>query len=262
MGQRFSKQYYPDLPQPRRPHNELQSRPSDREERQTNHYEFKFHHEAVEPQRQDERHPRRHRGDSGNDTSIRALKDRNVNSKTASREAKSRIDKSASTQTTKRTAHGHGRKNHHRPHGDPQYDTENLLLPQDSACDASSPPPFIFNAPATRPNPTRQCPICATTRSVTRFPTHSPTSACKHDASVCRRCLRRWLAAQFETKAWNELKCPMCPSVLLYSDVREFASTDMFKRCVSISSNLHAYFNHNDYNSQTSTLKSRLTKYN
>jgi hypothetical protein len=232
MGQRFSKQYYPDLPQPRRPHSELRSRPSDREERRTNHYEFRVHHEAVEPQHQDERHFRRHRGDPGNDTSSQALKDRYGNPKAVSREAKSIIDKSASTQPSKRTAHGHGRKHHHRrrPHNDPQYDTENLILPQDSACDASDSPPFIFNAPATNPSSIRQCPICASNRSISRFPTRSPTSACTHESSVCRRCLRRWLATQFETKAWNELKCPMCPSVLLYSDVREFASTDMFKR--------------------------------
>ncbi|KAH7405964.1 hypothetical protein DE146DRAFT_429705 [Phaeosphaeria sp. MPI-PUGE-AT-0046c] len=231
MGQRFSKQFYPDLPQPRRRYSELRSRPSQLEQRYSFHHDTKVHDEIAEPYTRHERQsPKRRRSHAYKDTpSSHSLRDGTRDSRTFVGGTKSSVSKPTSNHTNRRTHHDHDHKHHqHRTHGELQHNLAISDQNQDSACYVSDPPPYSSHTPI--PPATQQCPVCASTRSVTHFPTRLPTSACTHEAVVCKRCLRRWLAAQFETKPWNELNCPICPSVLESRDIREFASKEMFQR--------------------------------
>jgi hypothetical protein len=78
----------------------------------------------------------------------------------------------------------------------------------------------------------KECVVCTESRSLHRFPERPPTTACKHDIDVCRKCLRTWLASEFSTKMWNELKCPICPAPMQDRDMWEFAPKDIAKRYV------------------------------
>lgn len=76
----------------------------------------------------------------------------------------------------------------------------------------------------------KDCIICADTRSFHRFPNRPPTTQCKHDIDVCRRCLRTWMQTEFAVKIWDEINCPTCSARMQYEDMREFASKDVFRR--------------------------------
>jgi hypothetical protein len=78
----------------------------------------------------------------------------------------------------------------------------------------------------------KECVVCTEMRSLHRFPERPPTTACKHNIDVCRKCLRTWLASEFSTKMWNELKCPICPAPMQDRDMWEFAPKDIAKRYV------------------------------
>lgn len=234
MGQRFSKQFYPDLLEPRGSHSELRRRPLQREQHWFPHNDRKVDSAGIESYIRDERRsPRKHRSNICIDTlSSRFLRDGTKDTNAVSHEAKSSASKPASNHTSRRLHQDHDHKPHHRnrTHDGRRRDSEISSRPQDGAYYVLDPPPYDSRAHNSNRTSTQQCPICASTRSMTHFPTRSPTSACTHEALVCRRCLRRWLEAQFETKAWNELNCPQCPSILEYRDIREFASKNMFRR--------------------------------
>jgi hypothetical protein len=80
---------------------------------------------------------------------------------------------------------------------------------------------------------TKDCMVCADTRSLHRFPDRTPTDHCAHDVNVCRRCLRAWIQSEFSIKIWNEINCPTCATRMQYEDIHKFASSDVFRRSVS-----------------------------
>jgi hypothetical protein len=77
---------------------------------------------------------------------------------------------------------------------------------------------------------TKECIICADTRSLHRFPDRLPTKDCSHDIDACRRCLRSWIQSEFSTKVWNEINCPICMTRMQIEDIRKFAPDKVFRR--------------------------------
>jgi hypothetical protein len=87
--------------------------------------------------------------------------------------------------------------------------------------------------PESEVNEEKECVVCADTRPLHKFPSRLPTTACKHGIDVCRKCLRTWIASEFDSKTWDEINCPICPARMLYRDMWEFAPKDVVKRYVS-----------------------------
>lgn len=81
-----------------------------------------------------------------------------------------------------------------------------------------------------RSRATKDCMICANTRSLHHFPHRNPTAQCEHETDVCRKCLRTWIASEFKAKMWDEINCPVCSQRLQHEDMRAFAPSDVFRR--------------------------------
>ncbi|KAF1938647.1 hypothetical protein EJ02DRAFT_354090 [Clathrospora elynae] len=77
--------------------------------------------------------------------------------------------------------------------------------------------------------------ICTDTLSLGQFPDRRPTTKCKHDGDICRHCLGTWIASEFGTKIWDEIRCPVCPALMEPADMEEFAPSDIYKRWNDVS---------------------------
>ncbi|KAI1480187.1 hypothetical protein F4774DRAFT_379954 [Daldinia eschscholtzii] len=79
--------------------------------------------------------------------------------------------------------------------------------------------------------PTETCMVCSDEKRVSEMPNRKRiTAACEHDATTCKECVGLWIASSMERTAWDRLKCPECPQLLKYEDVRAFASREIFDR--------------------------------
>lgn len=79
---------------------------------------------------------------------------------------------------------------------------------------------------------TKECIICCEERSLSHFPTLCDGPECEH--SVCSRCWRKHLAAETESKLWNDIKCPECRKVLQDAEIQVLASEKTYMLCVPI----------------------------
>ncbi|KAI0376275.1 hypothetical protein F5Y04DRAFT_286092 [Hypomontagnella monticulosa] len=78
---------------------------------------------------------------------------------------------------------------------------------------------------------TETCIVCSDEKRVSEMPNRRRiTSACEHDSSVCKDCVGQWIASSMERVAWDRLKCPECPQLLKFENVRAFAAKDVFNR--------------------------------
>ncbi|PSN63182.1 hypothetical protein BS50DRAFT_501331 [Corynespora cassiicola Philippines] len=83
--------------------------------------------------------------------------------------------------------------------------------------------------------PTQECLICVESRPVSRFPSRPPTLQCSHPPQVCRPCLRKWIRSEFKSRVWDQLNCPECSSKMQHDDVKEFASSEVFRKYDALS---------------------------
>ncbi|CAK9035654.1 Uncharacterized protein SCF082_LOCUS21384 [Durusdinium trenchii] len=74
---------------------------------------------------------------------------------------------------------------------------------------------------------TRECLVCREDKGVTAFPGRI-TGICRHVRDVCRRCMRRTIQMEIQTKGRAaEAKCPTCSAPLSLADVaRESSKKD------------------------------------
>lgn len=78
-------------------------------------------------------------------------------------------------------------------------------------------------------SPRHECLVCGDTKAVLDFPPTAPSSDCSHRPNTCTDCLESWLASEIDGKgAVPEIKCPECPSLLRYIDLRRWASPETF----------------------------------
>lgn len=80
--------------------------------------------------------------------------------------------------------------------------------------------------------PKQECPICTERQSILHFPQRPITEACAHEASICLGCISRSIIAQMETMMWDQLACPLCPTLLTFADMKAWAKRKDFERQV------------------------------
>ncbi|KAK3335482.1 hypothetical protein B0T19DRAFT_9775 [Cercophora scortea] len=77
--------------------------------------------------------------------------------------------------------------------------------------------------------PTETCSVCMEDKKITELPVRI-TEGCKHPPTICKDCLKQWLASGLETGTFDRLKCPDCPEILKYDDVQRYATKETFSR--------------------------------
>ncbi|RMZ26602.1 hypothetical protein D0859_09341 [Hortaea werneckii] len=75
----------------------------------------------------------------------------------------------------------------------------------------------------------RDCVVCGDTKDPLDFPIDAPTPGCRHPSRLCAQCLQSWVASELDSKGCEGIKCPECPQILQYADVRQAASQETFK---------------------------------
>ncbi len=76
---------------------------------------------------------------------------------------------------------------------------------------------------------TEMCSVCTDDKRVSEMP-RKVTASCVHPATACKECVGQWISSSLETMAWDRLKCPECPQLLRFEDVRAFVSRAIFER--------------------------------
>lgn len=73
------------------------------------------------------------------------------------------------------------------------------------------------------------CTVCTDDKKPTELPVQI-ASGCKHKPTTCRECLGQWIHSSLDTSTWDRLKCPECPELLKFNDVRRYAPIHDFRR--------------------------------
>ncbi|KAI8963299.1 hypothetical protein F5Y11DRAFT_319885 [Daldinia sp. FL1419] len=75
------------------------------------------------------------------------------------------------------------------------------------------------------------CVVCGDEKRVSEMPNRKRiTAACEHDATTCKECVGLWIASSLDRATWDRLKCPECPQLLKFEDVRACVSKAVFDR--------------------------------
>ncbi|KAF2482800.1 hypothetical protein BDY17DRAFT_236396, partial [Neohortaea acidophila] len=80
-----------------------------------------------------------------------------------------------------------------------------------------------------KPPARKDCSTCGRTLSPGSFP-KAATSNCKHKATACKACLKKWITAQLDTVTYDNLACPECPQLLTNQDVKANATKPTYER--------------------------------
>ncbi len=71
--------------------------------------------------------------------------------------------------------------------------------------------------------------VCCDDKRITEMPLRI-TAACRHSPTLCKSCLQHWIQSSLDDLSWDRLKCPECPELLKFEDVKRFAASDVFER--------------------------------
>ncbi|KAI1397276.1 hypothetical protein F4819DRAFT_90970 [Hypoxylon fuscum] len=75
------------------------------------------------------------------------------------------------------------------------------------------------------------CIVCGDEKRVSEMPNRRRiTAACQHDSSMCKECIGQWITSSMDTVTWDRLKCPECPQLLKFANVRAFATREIFEK--------------------------------
>ncbi|GIZ37487.1 hypothetical protein CKM354_000093200 [Cercospora kikuchii] len=85
-----------------------------------------------------------------------------------------------------------------------------------------------FAAEEAERNRPRGCVCCGDDKPPAEFPSRPTTLSCEHENHTCVECMHSWLAAEFETKGTEDLKCPECPCKLDYDDILAHSTPETF----------------------------------
>ncbi|CAJ2512744.1 Uu.00g008630.m01.CDS01 [Anthostomella pinea] len=78
---------------------------------------------------------------------------------------------------------------------------------------------------------TETCAVCSEDKRVSEMPNQMRiTTACEHESATCKECVDQWIASSLDTMTWDRLKCPECPQLLAFDDVRGSATRETFDR--------------------------------
>ncbi|KAI0125875.1 hypothetical protein BJ170DRAFT_451566 [Xylariales sp. AK1849] len=76
---------------------------------------------------------------------------------------------------------------------------------------------------------TESCLVCGDEKRLSEMPRRI-TRSCDHDPNTCKVCVAQWIVSSLDTVTWDRLKCPECPQLLQFQDVKAFASRELFDR--------------------------------
>jgi hypothetical protein len=79
--------------------------------------------------------------------------------------------------------------------------------------------------------PAATCEVCGEDKRQPEMPHHT-TKGCTHMATTCRECLGMWIQSSMGTTEWDRLRCPNCPELLSFQDVKMWAPDPVFARYV------------------------------
>ncbi|CAD0098973.1 unnamed protein product, partial [Aureobasidium mustum] len=76
----------------------------------------------------------------------------------------------------------------------------------------------------------RTCLVCDTKKHYTQFPSQTKVSSHDHGANVCRLCYFSHLEVEIDSKNWDEVACPECPTKLTYQEVESMTNAENFAK--------------------------------
>jgi hypothetical protein len=80
---------------------------------------------------------------------------------------------------------------------------------------------------------TETCIVCGDDKRVSEMPMQI-TKSCEHEPNTCKDCISQWITSSMGSLAWDRLKCPECPALLQFEDVKAFADRETFDRSVNV----------------------------
>jgi hypothetical protein len=54
--------------------------------------------------------------------------------------------------------------------------------------------------------------------------------SCSHRTKTCGDCFSSWVASQIETVGWDQIRCPECPRLLSYDDIKSATTEEVFQK--------------------------------
>lgn len=82
----------------------------------------------------------------------------------------------------------------------------------------------------TNPPSTRVCSSCVDELPAHQVPLASLTSGCSHKNSSCLACIQQWIETQLSDKGWDQIRCIGCTSIMAWSEIKQYATTEVFER--------------------------------
>lgn len=76
----------------------------------------------------------------------------------------------------------------------------------------------------------RLCIVCDAEKGINQFPSPKKVSSHEHDANVCRACYLSHLETEIDSKTWDQVACPECPTTLTYKEVKDMTSAENFAK--------------------------------
>ena len=103
----------------------------------------------------------------------------------------------------------------------PQPRDQRFLYEQLSNITEDEQPPSRPRPSIPSTNPT--CGVCWEQVAVADFIQGKLMPECDHEANVCRSCLAKSITAQLDSKFWNQMTCPLCPTRIDGNVVEKYA---------------------------------------
>jgi hypothetical protein len=100
--------------------------------------------------------------------------------------------------------------------------TENISLSQENESLAAPTEPTV-------PSQLQTCLVCSEDFAELKISIPA-AGACSHKTKTCGDCSSSWIASQIETVGWDQIRCPECPRLLSYGDIKSAASNEVFQK--------------------------------
>ncbi|THW86712.1 hypothetical protein D6D15_07189 [Aureobasidium pullulans] len=76
----------------------------------------------------------------------------------------------------------------------------------------------------------RMCEVCGEDKSTNSFPNATQVSSHDHEHDVCHECFAMHLDVEVDSKMWDQVSCPQCPSLLQQHEIQNLATPECFAK--------------------------------
>ncbi|CAC9889926.1 unnamed protein product [Aureobasidium pullulans] len=76
----------------------------------------------------------------------------------------------------------------------------------------------------------RMCEVCGEDKSINSFPNATQVSSHDHQHDVCHECFAMHLDVEVDSKMWDQVSCPQCPSLLQQHEIQNLATPECFAK--------------------------------